>query len=89
MKNLKKGKGLKNRALKKAKTYAFCCTFFDPHNLAKTCAWQKNDITIGSGVRKYAEWCIRIAKSSTDDPKTVIFYFFDVFLTEPGRGPKP
>ena len=55
--------------------------------LAKTRVWQKNVITIGSGVKKYTEWCIRIPKSSTDDPKTTIFHFFDFFLTEPGEGP--
>ena len=65
------------------------CIFFDPHNLAKTWVWQKNVMTTKSGVKKYVEIRIRIVKSSSDDPKTAIFYFFDVFLTEPGEGPKP
>ena len=87
--NLKKGKGLKNRALKDAKTLAFFCDFVDPFFLAKTGGWQKNVMTTRSGVKNYVEIRIRIVKSSSDDPETAIFHFFDAFLTETGEGPKP
>ena len=40
-----------------------------------------------SGVKNYVEIRIRKLKSSTDDPKTAIFHFFDFFLTEPEEGP--
>ena len=65
------------------------CNIFDPLFLAKTGVLQKTVIANGSGVKKYAEWCIRIPKSSTDDPKTAISYLFDDFLTEAGEGPGP
>ena len=74
MRNLKKGKGLKNRASKK-RTHVFFCTFFDPHNLAKTGVWQTTVMTTRSGVTNYVEIRIRIVKSSSDDPKTTIFHF--------------
>ena len=83
----KMGRGLKNRALKKAEILAFFCTFFDPFFLANSWVWQKTVMTIGSGVKNYVEIRYRIPKSSTDDPKTTIFHFFDIFLTEPGEGP--
>ena len=54
--------------------------FFDPFFLAKTGFSQKTDITIGSGVKKYAGWCTRIPKSSSDDPFLALFHFFDIFL---------
>ena len=63
--------------------------FFDPHNLAKTGVWRKNVLTTKSGIKSYVEIRTRIVKSSSDDPKTAIFYLFDVFLTEPGEGPEP
>ena len=54
--------------------------FFDPFFVTKTGLSQKNDITIGSGVKKYAGWCIRIAKSSTDDLILALFHFLGIFL---------
>ena len=65
----------------------FFCTLFDPFFLANSWVWQKTVMTIGSGVKNYVEIRIRKLKSSTDDPKTAIFYFFIFFLTEPGEGP--
>ena len=65
------------------------CTLFDLFFLANSWVWQKTVMTIGSGVKKYVEIRYRIPKSSTDDPKTIIFHFFDIFLTEPGEGRKP
>ena len=56
--------------------------FFDPFFLAKTWVSQKTVITIGSGVKKYVGWCIRIAKSSTDDPILTLFYFFFAFFDQ-------
>ena len=46
-------------------------------------------MTTKSGVKEYVEIRIRIVKSSSDDPKTASFHFFDFFLTKPGEGPKP
>ena len=62
--------------------------FFDHVFLADTWVWQKTVMTIGSGVKNYVEIRIRIVKSSSGDPKTAISHVFDVFLTEPGEGPK-
>ena len=59
---------------------AIFCKFFDPFFLAKIRFSQNTDITNGSGVKKYARWCIRIAKSSTDDPILALFHFFGIFL---------
>ena len=33
-----------------------------------------------SGVKKYAGWCTRIPKSSSDDPLFVLFHFCCIFL---------
>ena len=84
---LEKGKGLKNRASKKNEKQVYFCIFVDPFFLANSWVWQKTVMTIGSGVKNYVEIRIRKLKSSTDDPKTAIFHFFDIFLTEPGEGP--
>ena len=78
-KDLEKGKGLKNRALQICKNIIFV-DFFDPHNLAKTGVWQKTVITTRSGVKKYAGWCTRIPKSSSDDPFFALFHFLGIFL---------
>jgi len=54
--------------------------FFDPFFLAKTGVWQKTVITTRLGVKKYAGWCTRIPKSSSDDPCLALFHFFCIFL---------
>ena len=60
---------------------------FDPHNLAKTGVWQKNVITMKSGIKNCVGIHDPMPKSSSDDPKTAIFHFFHIFLTEAGEGP--
>ena len=70
-------------------SFAIRLQFVDPFFLANAWVWQKMVITIGSGVKNYVEIHDPWLKSSTDDPKTAIFHFFDFFLTEPGEGPKP
>ena len=54
--------------------------FIDTFLLARTGVWQKNVITTRSGVKKYAGWCTRIPKSSSDDPFLTLFYFSGIFL---------
>ena len=48
--------------------------------LSKKKVWQKNVITTRSGVKKYAGWCTRIPKSSSDDPFLALFHFLGIFL---------
>ena len=81
---LKKGKGLKNRGLKKVKnTCVLFLHFFDPHNLAKTWVWQKSVMTRRWGLKNYVEIRIRIVKSPSDQPKTAIFNLFLDFWAGP------
>ena len=61
--------------------------FFDPHNLAKTVVWQKMVIAMKSGIKNCVEIHDPMLKSSSDDPKTAIFHFFIIFLTEAREGP--
>ena len=80
---------LKKGPLKGPKNKRFFALFVDPFFSANPWVWQKMVITIGSGVKNYVEIHDPRLKSSTDDPKTAIFHFFDFFLTEPGEGPYP
>ena len=49
--------------------------FFDAFLSAKTRVWQKTVIATRSGVTKYAGWCTRIPKSSSDDLFLGLFHF--------------
>ena len=50
-----------------------------PFFLAKTRVWQKTIIATRSGVKKYARWCTRIPKTSSDDPCLALFHIFAFF----------
>ena len=57
--------------------------------LAKTRVWQKMVMTMKTAIKNCVEIHDPKLKSSSDDPKTAIFHFFVIFLTEAGQGPKP
>ena len=63
--------------------------FFWPFFLAKTRVWQKNVITMKTAIKNCVEIHDPMPKNMSDDPKTAIFHFFVIFLTEAGQGPKP
>ena len=61
--------------------------FYDPHNLAKTGVWQKNDITMITAIKNCVGVHDPMSTSLSDEPKTAIFHVFIIFLTEAGEGP--
>ena len=62
-------------------------TFFGLFFLAKTRVWQKMVITMKTGMKNCVGIHDPMPKSSSDDPRTAIFYFFVIVLTEAGEGP--
>ena len=46
-------------------------------------------MTMKTAIKNCVEIHDPMPKSMSDDPKTAIFHFFVIFLTEAGQGPKP
>ena len=63
-------------------------TFFWPFFLSKNKGLAKN-MTMKTAIKNCVEIHDPKLKNMSDDPKTAIFHFFVIFLTEAGQGPKP